>query len=208
MGDRAFQLTVVVVGDDPDSWARAGFTMTDGRTRIGSTTVVCDPTTGSGITGVAIDGLTDAVDGLPIGAAPILEAPAADHANHVSGFDHLVAMSPDVDRTAAALAALGLEKRRTREFEAGGEKRRQDFFWMGDVILELVGLADQHDPGPAVFWGLALECDDLHAAATALGDDLGQIKDAVQRGRQIATIRTRELGVSVPTALMSPHLRT
>ena len=207
MTEGAFQLTTVVVGDEPEAWARAGFSMIDRHTRIGSTTIVCDPASGSGITRVAIAGITEPVDGLPIGGEPV-ESETATHPNRVSAFDHLVAMSPAIDRTSAALAAAGLEKRRTREFEVGGATRRQDFFWMGDVILELVGQRGQNDPGPAVFWGLALECDDLTEAAASLGDGLGRIKDAVQPGRQIATIRTRDLGVSVPIALMSPHVRT
>jgi len=52
---------------------------------------------------------------------------------------------------------------------------------------------------------LALECDDLDLAAHRLGEALGTVKDAVQPGRRIATVRTKELGISVPIALMSPH---
>ncbi|MEM9465879.1 MAG: glyoxalase [Actinomycetota bacterium] len=221
MSDRAFQLTTVIVGDPADAWARAGFVMDGPTTRIGSTTIVCEPTGGPGILGVSIDGLAAPVDGLPIGSEPTVAAPLRDtHPNRVTGFDHLVAMSPAVDRTSMALEAVGLEKRRTREFTVGDETRRQDFFWMGDVILELVGVVatvgviggDGAAPPsgrdlPATFWGLALECDDLDAAAEALGDGLGRIKDAVQTGRRIATIRSQELGVSVPIALMSPHVR-
>ncbi len=216
MSDRAFQLRTVTVGDDPEAWARAGFVMDGSTTRIGSTTIVCNPEGGQGIVAVAIDGLSEPIDGLAIGPddhAASLSIP--DHPNRVTGFDHLVAMSPAIDRTSAALEGAGLEKRRTREFEVGDERRRQDFFWLGDVILEVVGLVSTADGAPepataelATFWGLALECDDLDAAAEALGDGLGSIKDAVQKGRRIATIRTRDLGVSVPIALMSPHIRS
>ena len=89
----------------------------------------------------------------------------------------------------------------------GGETRRQDFFWLGDVILELVGVEGVEGAGDAAFWGLALECDDLDLAARRLGEGLGTVEDAVQPGRRIATVRTRELGISVPIALMSPHHR-
>ena len=134
------QLTTVVVGDEPGSWATAGFTVHDDRVRIGSTTIVCDPGVGHGIATVGIDGLTDTVDGLPIGLVDAPVTPAAEHHNRVTGFDHLVAMSPSIDRTADALIDAGLQRRRTRRFEVGGETRRQDFFWLGDVILELVGV--------------------------------------------------------------------
>lgn len=216
MNDRAFQLLTVVVGDEPDGWARAGFTMDGSTTRIGATTIVCDPSVGPGIRGVAIDGLTEPIDGLPIGAGRVDTGPA-DHPNQVVGFDHLVAMSPMIDRTSRALEAAGLSKRRTREFAVGDETRRQDFFWLGDVILELVGVVASGEPEPepapsaepfvpARFWGLALECDDLDSAAETLGNDLGRIKDAVQPGRRIATIRSEPFGLSVPIALMSPHV--
>ena len=222
MTGRLHQLTTVTVGDEPDAWAAAGFTMTDAATRIGSTTIICDPTASPGIVHVSIDGFDADLDGLPV-APPAPSAPATDHANHVVGFDHLVVMSPAIDRTATALAEAGLEKRRTRTFDAGDETRRQDFYWLGDVILEVVGVSavtavltggpgaptSPADPEsatlPARFFGLALECDDLEAAAATLGDALGRIKGAVQPGRRIATVRTQELGVSVPIALMSPH---
>ncbi|MEM8708233.1 MAG: glyoxalase, partial [Actinomycetota bacterium] len=121
------------------------------------------------------------------------------------GFDHLVAMSPAIDRTSDALVAAGLDRRRTRRFEVAGEPRRQDFFWLGDVILELVGVDGAAGEGPAGFWGLALECGDLDLAAEQMGETLGPVKDAVQPGRRIATVRTKALGISVPIALMSPH---
>ena len=199
------QLTTVVVGDEPGSWATAGFTVHDDRVRIGSTTIVCDPGVGHGIATVGIDGLTDTVDGLPIGLVEAPVTPAAEHHNRVTGFDHLVAMSPSIDRTADALIHAGLQRRRTCRFEVGGETRRQDFFWLGDVILELVGVDGAEGAGNATFWGLALECDDLDLAARRLGEALGTVKDAVQPGRRIATVRTKELGISVPIALMSPH---
>ncbi len=207
MAGDAFQLTAVVVGDEPAAWKRAGFTVTDGCVRIGSTIVICDPAAGSGIDRVAITGLDAVVDGLPIAEVDLPSIGASAHPNLVSGFDHLVAMSPAVQRTADALIDAGLGHRRTRRFEVGGETRRQDFYWLGDVILELVGVDGDEGDGPATFWGLALECDDLDLAAERLGDALGTVKDAVQPGRRIATVRTRELGVSVPIALMSPHPR-
>ncbi len=63
-------------------------------------------------------------------------------------------------------------------------------------------------PGPSDgsvrFWGLTLVVSDLDAAAARLGSRLGAVKDAVQPGRRIATVR-REAGLSVPLALMTPR---
>lgn len=196
-----------MVGDDPEAWARAGFTVVDDSVTIGLSTIrLAGAGGGRGIRSVTAHGIDVEIDGLPFtsGEAPRPPGPT-DHPNRVIGFDHLVAFSPDMDRTIAALDAAGLELRRTRTFGPDDDRRRQAFFWLGDVILELVGSDTTRDDGPATLWGVALTTDDLDAAADALGDHLGGAKDAVQPGRRIATVRTRELDISVPIALMSPH---
>lgn len=207
MSERTHQLQSVVIGDEADAWAEAGFEIVDGATRVGSTTLSFTPDHGPGIHRALVAGIAEPVDGMAFGPGPERHSSATAHPNRVTAFDHLVAMSPDMDRTTAALTEAGLEHRRTRTFEAGGGVRRQAFFWLGDVILELVGDDAVRGEGPAVLWGLALTCDDLDTAADHLGDALGSIKPAVQPGRRIATIRTKDLGISVPIALMSPHPR-
>ena len=74
------------------------------------------------------------------------------------------------------------------------------------MILELVGSPEPGagDPG---FFGLAITVSDLDATAALLGPHLGDPKDAVQEGRRIATLRHRDLGMSVATAFMSPEPR-
>ncbi|MEM7141082.1 MAG: glyoxalase [Actinomycetota bacterium] len=202
---RDHQLTTITIADDPRGWIDAGFTITDGVTRIADTAVVLAGGAERGIVHAAVDGVDAPVDGMPFGGRAVALPDASSHANRVVGFDHLVAMSPHMDRTTASLEAAGLDHRRTRTFEAGGSTRRQAFFWLGSVILELVGDDADEGEGPATLWGLALTCDDLDAAAESLGDALGAITPAVQPGRRIATVRTKELGISVPIALMSPH---
>ena len=205
--DRSHQLRAILVGDEPSAWEAAGFTVTEGSLMVGTTAVVLDPKMPSGICRADVEGLGGDVDGLPIGPIETPIDPPRDHRNLVRRFDHLVVMSPSIQRTSDALVEAGLDLRRTRTFPSGGQMRRQDFFWLGDVILELVGIDGVTDDGPASLWGLALECDDLDTAVIKLGDGVGPAKDAVQADRRIATIRTRELGVSVPIALMSPHAR-
>jgi hypothetical protein len=108
-------------------------------------------------------------------------------------------MTPDLDRTTEALGAVGLEVRRTRE--AGGG-RRQHFFRLGEVILEVVGPAKPAGEGPAAFWGLALTVADIDATAAHLAGRLSEPKAAVQADRRIATLRPGN-DVSVPIAVMS-----
>jgi hypothetical protein len=81
---------------------------------------------------------------------------------------------------------------------------RQAFIRSGEVILEVVGPVEaSDDDGPAGFFGLAHTVADLDRTSQLLGAALGRVKDAVQPGRRIATLRHRDVGMSVATAFMS-----
>jgi hypothetical protein len=123
----------------------------------------------------------------------------------VTGIDHVVAFSPDLDRTVAVLQAAGLDLRRIREEPTPAGAPRQAFFRLGEVILECVQMPDSPDldrSRNARLWGLAVRSADMELTAATLGDRLGSARDAVQAGRTIATLR-REAGSSVPLAFMS-----
>ncbi|HEX6584585.1 MAG TPA: VOC family protein [Thermoleophilaceae bacterium] len=135
-------------------------------------------------------------------------AAAAAHPNGVATIDHVVLMSPDLDRTVDELRSQGLDLRRIREGETPGGSTRQAFFRLGEPILEVVeapeGTGVARDPdGPARLWGLAFRVDDMDATASALGGLLGTPRDAVQPGRQIATLRP-EAGLGPAIAFMTP----
>ena len=100
---------------------------------------------------------------------------------------------------ARVLRAAGLDYRHTRD---AGDGLRQAFFVLGPCLLELGGPAPVED-APRL-WGMTLVVDDIDAAAARLGDLLGQVKDAVQPGRRIATVR-REAGLGAPIALITPR---
>jgi hypothetical protein len=70
--------------------------------------------------------------------------------------------------------------------------------------VELIGPAEPSGDGPAAFFGLAFTVADLDATKAMLDDALGEPKDAVQPGRRIATLRHKQVGMSVATAFMSP----
>ena len=121
--------------------------------------------------------------------------------------DHVVAFSPDLERTVPALEAAGLDLRRVREGPTPAGAQRQAFFRLGESILEVV----EHPPGtpaaadrdaPAGFYGLAFGVEDLDVAARRLGPLLGEPRDAVQPGRLIATVR-REARLGLPVALIT-----
>jgi hypothetical protein len=208
-------LTTVTIGDRPGAWAAAGFTVDGDRCAVGSVTLeLVGPAGGRGLLGWTLadpahDGEGDgppgtpALDGLPTTMGPVPSpAGAPAHANGAVSLDHVVVLSPDVDRTTDALAAAGIDLRRVRP--VGSQPARvQHFFRLGETILELVGPARPDGDGPARFWGLAFTVADLDATAAALGPAVSAPRPAVQPGRRIATLRHRDLGISVPVALLS-----
>ena len=193
---RIDQLTL---GAAPGRWADAGFEISGEATRAGDVQLVF--TSGEGILGWRLSGFEGDVDGLPVAPTSGVEPAQSTHPNGVVRVDHLVVFTPDLERTTAALEEIGVERRRVREVEAGGSPLRQGFFRLGEVILEVVEHADV-EPGPASFWGITFAVADLDAAATLLGDRLGSIRDAVQPGRRIATVRSAA-GLGLPVALIS-----
>jgi hypothetical protein len=115
----------------------------------------------------------------------------------------VVALTPDLDRTTQALEAAGLDLRRVRD---AGERGRQAFFHLSTALLEVGQPASGLPAGePARFWGLVVVVEDLDRAAEAMGDRLGEPRDAVQPGRRIATVRSEAAGLSVALALMTPR---
>ena len=134
---------------------------------------------------------------------------AMAHPNGLTTIDHVVVITPDLERTVTALGAAGMELRRIREEPTPAGAPRQAFFRLGKPILEVVqepaDVVEQSGPGrPAFFWGLALTAPDLEGTVAGLGDRVGGARPAVQPGRQIATLR-RSAGLSLPVALMSPR---
>lgn len=199
------RIVELTLGSTPAAWERVGFELRDGAVVVGSTRLRptgggggIDSWTLAGVENVSLDGLaTHVVVDVP--PTP----PSPDHPNGALRIDHVVVRTPSLDRTVAALDDAGLELRRTRD--AGGGVH-QGFVWVGDTILELVEEPGADPAAPAAFWGLVVVVADIDRAAAAAGDALGQVRDAVQPGRRIATVR-ETAGVGVPLAFMTPHVR-
>lgn len=223
----------LVLAADADAWRTAGFHVdSDAVVRIGSVPLtLAGAAAGKRIVRCALRGVaSDDFDGLPIarvdgvasagpvqtptaaaGAArphdAVPTAAAAPHPNGVVRIDHVVAFTPDLDRTVAAGQALGLDLRRVRDEPAPAGSPRQAFFRLGELILEIA----QAPPGsplagdsPARFYGLAFVVDDIDATAASLGDLCGDPRDAIQPGRRIATVR-RDANLGLPVAFMTPR---
>ena len=157
-----------------------------------------------GLTGWGFDSVSESVesiDGIPttITAVPNEKF---DHPLDVASIDHVVVMTPSLDRTCGAIeTSLGLPLKRIREVGGGV---RQGFHRAESVILEVVERPDIAEAEPARLWGVVFVVNDLDELATRLrADVLGPVKDAVQPGRKIATV-AKGAGLGVPVAFMTP----
>jgi len=203
----------LVLADEPGRWSALGFDVDADAVQLGAVRLrLAGEDAGRGIVSWSLRGVTSTeLDGLPTtlsDSAPT--AAGAAHANGISAIDHVVAMTPALDRTVRALSDAGLDLRRIREQPTPAGAPRQAFFRLGEVILEVVQEPEHvivsREGGaerPARLWGLALLAPDLDRAVAALGECAGEAREAVQPGRRIATVR-RSVGLAVPVALMSP----
>jgi hypothetical protein len=201
----------LTVADATDAWSALGFELDGDSCVVGDVRIrLAGLDAGKGMVGWSLRDVEETeLDGLPTtrsDRSPPSEPPA--HPNGVTALDHVVAITPALDRTVAALRAVGLDLRRIREEPTPAGAPRQAFFRLGATILEVVqepSEATERAGGdrPAVFWGLAFIAPDLDATVAGLGDRVSEIRPAVQPGRRIATLR-RSAGLTVPVALITP----
>ncbi|HEX8086904.1 MAG TPA: hypothetical protein VF529_21650 [Solirubrobacteraceae bacterium] len=167
------ELAEVHVPGDPAAWQRLGFTLRDGA--------------------VHLDGVRIVIGRDPAWLLGEPRAERVEHPNGATGIDHVVVVTPDFDATVERLRAEGLDYRRTRDAgpaDPTHPPRRQAFFVLGPCLLELAGPAD----GPERLWGVTLVAPDLEPFG-------GNVKDAVQPGRRITTVK----GLDFPIAVMTPR---
>lgn len=199
----------VLVADAADAWERAGFTVDDGSLcQVGGVAVrLIGRDRGTGIVGWSLGGLPNAtvddVDGVPTTVPSGAASAPVRHPNGVVAIDHVVLTSPNLSRTVEALGTIGVQPRRTRDAELGGRPIRQVFFRMGEVIVEVVGSPDATGEGPSTLWGITYTVADIDATESFFGDRTAPVKDAVQPGRRITTLRHHDLGMSVRSAMIS-----
>jgi hypothetical protein len=216
----------IAVADEAEAWEALGFAVVGDAVRLGEVCVrAAGPEAGRGVVGWTLSGVGSAeLDGLPtkvVDQGAGRESPrdpgvpesgdGAAHPNGVRGVDHVVAITPRLERTVAALEAAGLDLRRIREEPTPAGAPRQAFFRLGATILEVVQepeeIAAKNGPDrPAFFWGMALVAPDIEATVASLGaDQVSEIRAAIQPGRRIASLR-RDAGLSFPLALITPPL--
>lgn len=202
-------LDELTVADTPEAWLAVGFEVDGNTCVVGDVRIrLAGQDAGRGLTGWSLrDVETTELDGLPTAQSDRQPPGEKTHSNGLTALDHVVAISPALDRTVAALQGAGLDLRRIREEPTPAGAPRQAFFRLGATILEVVQEPDEvlEDKGgdrPAFFWGLAFVAPDLDATVAGLGDRVSEIRPAIQPGRRIATLG-RSAGLSVPIALIT-----
>jgi hypothetical protein len=151
-------------------------------------------------------GTTD-FDGLPTETAPPPDPGAeVSHPNTALSIDHVVVFTQELERTIDAFESAGVRCRRVREVGPPDRLLRQAFFRFGEVICEVVEVPEDQAgvDGASRFWGLTVTVADLDQAVANLGERVGTVRDAVQPGRRIATLR-KEAGLGIPVALITPE---
>ena len=208
-------LDELTLADSVAAWRACGFAVEGDVCTVGATRIRLAPDKGDkGLAGWSLRDLKDTeLDGLATARSdrpPPAERPV--HPNGVTALDHVVAISSDLDRTVAALCEAGLDLRRIREEPTPAGAPRQAFFRLGEPILEVVQApaeAIERTGGdrPAFFWGIAFVAPDLETTVASLGERVSEVRDAVQPGRRIATLR-RSAGLSLPVALITPPVKS
>ncbi|HEX4463926.1 MAG TPA: hypothetical protein VH042_04715 [Solirubrobacterales bacterium] len=207
-------LDQLTVADPAKAWRACGFEVAGDACIVGETRIRLAPSNeAKGLTSWSLRELeTTELDGLATTRSDLpTPAERPSHPNGVTALDHVVAISSDLDRTVAALQGAGLDLRRIREQSTPAGAPRQAFFRLGEPILEVVQApaeAIERTGGdrPAFFWGLAFVAPEIEATVASLGDRVSEVRDAVQPGRRIATLR-RSAGLSLPVALITPPLK-
>ena len=200
------RLTAIEIGADHEAWVGAGFTLTDGKVCVGNVAIEFTAVP-PGVASLGFDHLpegVDSIDGVELRVVP--PASPAIHGNGAFQIDQVVIATPDFDRTAAALAALGLPLRREAVRKADddvGTDIRQGFVRAGGPVIELVH-TETVPPGPAHVWGLGFVSDRFDAALEELDGVIGKPRPAIQPGRRIATF-SRDAGLGLPVVLLDPE---
>jgi hypothetical protein len=193
----------LTVGGPVEPWEGLGLVVVEGTIPLFGTGIRIDPAAPAGIVRWELSGLTESVtdiDGLPTVAAAPAPPVFVDHASGAIGLDHVVITTDSLERTCGAITdATGAPLKRVREV---GEIR-QGFHRLGGLIVEAVERAGL-PVGPAEFWGLVLNVEQLDDTVARLGPGvIGAARPAVQPGRSIATV-VESAGLGLPVALMTP----
>ena len=202
------RLVALHAGGSCEPWQKLGLSFTGNSCLLADVDLtITDESPGlySWTIDVGVDEVCE-IDGIPttlVSTSPQRSATSQIGAHIITGLDHVVVNTDNLDRTCSAIAAvLGLDVRREREVGNGVVQR---FHKLDNTIIEVVSGPHVTTVG-ASLWGMVASIDDLFEYCEALGDDVASPpKRATQPGRYISTVRGAT-GLGVPFAMMTPHV--
>ena len=206
----AISVAEMEVADPADSWARAGFSV--------DTDAVCPGSAACASGWSAAEAAPASSDGRCVACRTA--RPVSSTASRPRGRTR-APQHPPRTRTASPTSTTSCcsrriwveqskrsprsasNPRRERETQLRGRPIRQIFFRFGQIIVEVVGSPDAASEGPSTLWGITYVVADIDATAAYFGDRTAPVKEAVQPGRRITTLRHDALGMSVRSAMIS-----
>ena len=203
------QISELSLPGAPSLWEAIGFAVVSGSFVVGEVTCRLGATEPSwGFAGA--DSVPNEICGIPATGAepPPPSSGASRHANGAFKIDHVVLVSQSPTKTKEELEAFGLVSKGARLLGSGSSRRAAVFFWSGELLIELVGPADEAPEATSLaqLWGVTFVADDFDRVAAIAGDLVSPTRDAVQPGRQIVTI-DGAAGLGVGVAFITPHVK-
>jgi hypothetical protein len=203
------QISELSLPGAPSLWEALGFAVVSGSFVVGEVTCRLGATEPSwGFAGA--DSVPNEICGIPATGAepPPPSSGTSRHANGAFKIDHVVLVSQSPTKTKEELEAFGLVSKGARLLGSGSSRRAAVFFWSGELLIELVGPADEAPEATSLaqLWGVTFVADDFDRVAAVAGDLVSPTRDAVQPGRQIVTI-DGAAGLGVGVAFITPHVK-
>mmetsp|Transcript_19830 Transcript_19830/g.35263 ORF Transcript_19830/g.35263 Transcript_19830/m.35263 type:complete len:240 (+) Transcript_19830:48-767(+) len=231
------RLRSLVCADTSGAWSKAGFSLgCDGASNmlsIGALRIVLSGASQPSAASKAAFGFTSWVwEGLgeeygagkkEIGGVPteVVEPTAApkrvEHRNGLTGVDHVVLRTRNLEGVRASLEEAGISRRAERSDLYPGIT--QEFYRpFNEMTIEVVGPTPGTEPseiggflgnfteGPETFlWGITFVTEDMEKTKAFFGEKMSKVKPAAQPGRLIGTIRGKKVGLSPAIAVLTPY---
>ena len=203
------QISELSLPGAPSLWEALGFAVVGASFVVGEVTCrLSAPEPSWGFAGA--DSVPNEICGVPTTGAELAppSSGASRHANGAFKIDHVVLVSQSPTKTKEELEAFGLVGRGARLLGSGSSRRAAMFFWSGELLIELVGPADEAADATsfAQLWGVTFVADNFDRLATVAVDLVSPPRDAVQPGRQIVTV-DGSAGLGVGVAFITPHVK-
>ena len=207
---KSVHLSELAVGDRPESWKRAGFS-------VGLSDSVQFGDLSINLTGLGTRGITSWSFDPEVSMSNICDIPVANtrgvasfamrpedyvHANGVHSIDHIVVKCGDVAHAESQFNSIGMSPNRKVTNQSKG--MHYLFYKTGSTIIEVVCPIFKNSERGFI-WGITFVTPDIDATYDYLKPLVKTPWNAVQPGRRIMTLNTEHLDISVKMAFISPH---